>query len=786
MALLQIIQSGGVSSGGGGTPGGSDTQIQFNDAGSFGGTVDLVWDKITSILTFPNGSQWGPSGVQFFEAFATGSNAGMTVTAAAPYDSSSPLVRFDGGYSGTGDAFGQQTLSISHGNSGSFNVTGTFGIDIAAVNGGGGTLDGATGIIITPGGTNYTGIAIESSPNAITPIRADSGISFFAEGFRYFDFSTGPTQAAGTGSPEGVVTATVSSIWMRTDGGTNTSLYVKESGSGNTGWVAKSTPQLPITIAATASNWLRSYDSTTGLFTKSQPDFTDISGTASVAQIPSLPASKITSGQLALARGGTNADLSATGGTSFVLRQSSAGAAITVSQLAYSDISGSPASGTVLWNALGNASGALSLSNAGNATTFNQTSAVIWSWLNTTAATNVLSQSSPIHKLGGRYWTSAADAEDSWSLQNVVANGSNGTSILTFTHAGSTGAASVNVPKGAVGTTGAWGLGFGDATIGLGASAAILALVTNNTSTYPAIRMYRGSSYVSGIVTSTSSSVDFLSIGMNSNPGCVILGADIRTAINITGVLIGADFGNNGNLTPTSGTTVGVSVGAGAVTGAGGLVFSPTSGAAAFVPFQVNAKVNQTSTASGNYTALKVNMVETALLGSANLLLDLQAGTTGGTSQFAINNSGVMTKYKAITTVGDGQPYEVATIDLTAQTAAKAATTVYTPTFTGWYRLSVYLKVTTASAGTSILGGATGVTITYTDGTDSVAQSVVMSMTKQDGTVGIVNNGNGTTTILYGSIAVYAKTGVAIQYAIDYTSVGGTMNYAARGRLEAL
>ena len=46
-------------------------------------------------------------------------------------------------------------------------------------------------------------------------------------------------------------------------------------------------------------------------------------------------------GQLGLARGGTNADLSATGGTSQVLRQSSVGAAITVGQLAFTDISGS-------------------------------------------------------------------------------------------------------------------------------------------------------------------------------------------------------------------------------------------------------------------------------------------------------------------------------------------------------------------------------------------------------------------------------------------------------------
>lgn len=46
-------------------------------------------------------------------------------------------------------------------------------------------------------------------------------------------------QYSGEGSPEGVVTAEPGSIYQRTDGGAGTSLYVKESGTGNTGWVAK-------------------------------------------------------------------------------------------------------------------------------------------------------------------------------------------------------------------------------------------------------------------------------------------------------------------------------------------------------------------------------------------------------------------------------------------------------------------------------------------------------------------------------------------------------------------
>lgn len=43
----------------------------------------------------------------------------------------------------------------------------------------------------------------------------------------------------GTGSPEGSVNAVVGSFYVRSDGGTGTTFYVKESGTGNTGWVAK-------------------------------------------------------------------------------------------------------------------------------------------------------------------------------------------------------------------------------------------------------------------------------------------------------------------------------------------------------------------------------------------------------------------------------------------------------------------------------------------------------------------------------------------------------------------
>jgi hypothetical protein len=44
---------------------------------------------------------------------------------------------------------------------------------------------------------------------------------------------------AGEGSPEGAVTAVVGCIYLRLNGGVGSTLYVKQSGTGNTGWAAK-------------------------------------------------------------------------------------------------------------------------------------------------------------------------------------------------------------------------------------------------------------------------------------------------------------------------------------------------------------------------------------------------------------------------------------------------------------------------------------------------------------------------------------------------------------------
>lgn len=81
-----------------------------------------------------------------------------------------------------------------------------------------------------------------------------------------------------------ITKAAVASNWLRSFDST-TGLFTASQPAYSD---VSGTPQLAITKAAVASNWLRSYDSTTGLFTASQPAFTDVSGSVASTQMPAL------------------------------------------------------------------------------------------------------------------------------------------------------------------------------------------------------------------------------------------------------------------------------------------------------------------------------------------------------------------------------------------------------------------------------------------------------------------------------------------------------------------
>ena len=110
-----------------------------------------------------------------------------------------------------------------------------------------------------------------------------------------------------------------------------------------------------------------------------------------------------------------------------------------------------------------------------------------------------------------------------------------------------------------------------------------------------------------------------------------------------------------------------------------------------------------------------------------------------------VNGSGKIITYNGIATVSGGVPSEVATVDLTAQTAAVGTTTLYAvpASGAGQYRLVWNAKVTTpaTTGGTSSTLGA--LTIVYTD-PDGVAQTITAGALTSAGAVATTSTTNTT------------------------------------------
>lgn len=108
-----------------------------------------------------------------------------------------------------------------------------------------------TGLTITtlwslPAGSSGVGAIVEDNVEQTDGGTLTTVFSPPSAGFNYRYVKNGVIQQIdnlktlfGTGTPEGAVTAGVGSQYYRTDGGATTTLYIKTSGTGNTGWTAK-------------------------------------------------------------------------------------------------------------------------------------------------------------------------------------------------------------------------------------------------------------------------------------------------------------------------------------------------------------------------------------------------------------------------------------------------------------------------------------------------------------------------------------------------------------------
>lgn len=160
----------------------------------------------------------------------------------------------------------------------------------------------------------------------------------------------------------------------------------------------------------------------------------------------------------------------------------------------------------------------------------------------------------------------------------------------------------------------------------------------------------------------------------------------------------------------------------------------------------------------------------------------------GSAAQTQINSSGLLVNYNNIATVSNGIPSELATVDLTAQTANIGATTLYAvpASGAGMYRVSALVVETTAGSISSTLPN---VQIVYTD--NQTAGAVTIDATPVLGVAGIGQTGaltaNTVGTTSCGVIVINAKASTNIQYqTVNYQSSLAGMTYAIHVKLEAM
>jgi hypothetical protein len=502
----------------------------------------------------------------------------------------------------------------------------------------------------------------------------------------------------------------------------------------------------------------------------------------------------------------------------------------------------------VPWSSLTNAVGNLTLANAGFTSTFNQTSAVIWAWANTTptvtGATNTVALSTSVapSNAGGNSWIYTLAASESGAGSNGWvgaaitisgytggATGNNGTSLpitasttTTITVTNATGTTTNTGTPVAVSSAVSGSPIFNlSGTINSGTAGTLNSIadtwamqsIANSVAPNPVSTLlvtHTGSTGKAFLqapnfqlpgtnalidVPANGATIAFSQQNGNSNAGGISWGSgpgNFGLVVTQQGKTIflqsnfttqtgtAASIGNVSSFTATSGAIIGLEIGNNGGTGATNtLTFNPASGTASFQACVIDPVIKGTS--SGNTTALVVNPTFTLTnLTGTNLILDLQSG---GTSQLNVGTTGLIAKYGSIATVSNGVPSEVAVVDLTGQSAAIVATTLYNVPAggAGMYRISWSATITTASDTSSVLGGTGGFQIGFTSPTDNVSKTTVIGNS-------VTSSANTTATAIGGTVVVYSKAGGTIAYKMGYTSVQTTtaMVYELHIKCEAL
>lgn len=101
------------------------------------------------------------------------------------------------------------------------------------------------------------------------------------------------TIRTGSGTPEAAVTGNICDVYLRTNGAGGTTLYVKESGSGNTGWIAPATAASTTAFTNKSGN-ISQWTNDSNYLTATTNAFQVTSVSLTDSQIKALPTTGIT------------------------------------------------------------------------------------------------------------------------------------------------------------------------------------------------------------------------------------------------------------------------------------------------------------------------------------------------------------------------------------------------------------------------------------------------------------------------------------------------------------
>lgn len=322
-------------------------------------------------------------------------------------------------------------------------------------------------------------------------------------------------------------------------------------------------------------------------------------------------------------------------------------------------------------------------------------------------------QQSPIQILSGTYWTGAASASDSWTLQNTISNASNGEPILKIVHSGSSGPATIEIDNAAI----------------LAYNTTVATVSTINTS--PSLVL--GANYWDGTISGMDSWLLTTSLAAGANAASILNITHAGTTGAAKVVMPALSFSS---VVSNSGVLFGLGSSG---TNNGAISLNVTGGSQACMSWGINGTTG----------------------------LNTLTGFTG-----AADPGIYFSIYLGNSTAGAGVSGIFAKSNLVTQAAAITATTIYAVpntanrTRSGLYRVNYSATITQAATASSSLGGSNGFQVSYTNVNDSVVKT---------SPVGTTSAANTTGTMISGSVMVYAKAGTNIQYTFDYTSSGATV-----------